>query len=90
MKLTLDLKALEKRAGEIASEALREHDYNASAALAEVAFWMAQVEAQRAKAQSATSAGFLRRNTSHLKWQPDAPIVPVDDDSWIETGRESA
>jgi len=88
--MKLDLKALEKRAGEIASEALREHDYNASEALAEVSFWLAQVEAQRDKAQSATSAGFLRRNTSHLKWQPDAPFAPVDDEAWIETGRETA
>jgi hypothetical protein len=90
MKLTLDLKALEKRAGEIASEALREHDYNASAALAEVAFWMAQVEEQRRKAEGAQSAGFLRRNTSHLAWKPKMAVDPVDDNSWVETGRESA
>lgn len=88
--MSLDLKALEKRAGEIAHEALREHDYNVSAALSEIAFWMAQVEAQRDKAQGQTSAGFLRKNTSHLRWKPDAPAIPVDDDSWIETGREIA
>lgn len=88
--MKLDLKALERRAGEIASEAMREHDFNASAALSEVAFWMAQVEAQRSAAQSKASAGFLRRNTSHLKWKPDAPFAPVDDDSWIATGRETA
>jgi len=88
--MKLDVKALEKRAGEIASEAMREHDFNASAALSEVAFWLAQVEAQRDAAQSKTSAGFLRRNTSHLKWKPDPAYVPVDSDEWIETGRETA
>ena len=84
------LKKIEKRAGEIASEAMRENDFNASAALSEVAFWMAQVEEQCSKAESETSSGFLRRNTSHLKWKPDAPFAPVDDDSWLETGREIA
>ena len=84
------LKKIEKRAGEIASEAMRENDFNASAALSEVAFWMAQVEEQRDKAQNATSKGFLKENTSHLKWKPDPTPIPVDDDSWVETGREIA
>ena len=88
--MNLDLKALEKRAGEIASEAMRENDFNVSEALSEVAFWLAQVEAQRDKAQGQTSAGFIRKNTSHLSWKPDAPFSPVDDDSWLATGREIA
>ena len=76
-----DPKIIERRAASILEDALKQNDHSVVEALHEVCIWLAQTEDR-------ASAGFQRKNTSHLKWRPDKVVTDPIDDDWIETGRD--
>lgn len=47
-----------------------------------------ELSSQVLELKSNTSAGYMRHNTSHLKWKSKSNVDPVDDDEWIKTGVE--
>ena len=51
--------------------------------------WIGELYLALEAAERSVSAGYVRTNTTHLKWQADNSINPVDDgDAWIATGGE--
>jgi hypothetical protein len=49
--------------------------------------WIGELYLALEAAERSVSAGYVRTNTAHLKWQSDKSINPVDDgDAWISTG----
>jgi len=72
--------------------ALIQKNINKDAALTDAAAWIAELSLQVQKADKQVSAGYCRRDTSHLTYlhphiTATAPAI-VDDGSWIATGRE--
>ena len=45
-----------------------------------------ELNAQVIESQRKVSSGFIRANTSHLKWRSQKDIDPVDDGEWLKTG----
>ena len=49
--------------------------------------WIGELYLALEAAERSVSAGYVRTNTTDLKWQADKSINPVDDgDAWISTG----
>jgi hypothetical protein len=46
-----------------------------------------ELNAQVVESQKKVSAGFVRANTSHLKWKSKDDVNPVDDGEWLKTGK---
>lgn len=47
-----------------------------------------ELNTQVFESQKKISAGFIRANTSHLKWKSKNDVDPVDDGEWVKTGKE--
>ena len=59
-------------------------------AYADACVWIGELYLALEAAERSVSAGYVRMNTAHLKWQADKSINPVDDgDAWIATGGEN-
>ena len=72
--------------------ALLEKNLNTDEALNDAAAWIAELSLQVQQADKQISAGFCRKDTSHLTYlhpaiTTTAPAI-VDDGSWISTGGE--
>jgi len=46
-----------------------------------------ELNAQVVESQKKISAGFVRANTSHLKWNTKKETIAVDDGEWLKTGK---
>ena len=58
-------------------------------AYADACVWIGELYLALEAAERSVSAGYVRTNTTDLKWQADKSINPVDDgDAWIATGGE--
>ena len=75
--------------GRIHDELLDANGCDVVEAFEQAVCWIARLETECSALKSQASAGYLRRNTSHLKWTPKTPHVPVDGGKIPEdSGRE--
>lgn len=77
-------------AGEIHDALFDENNRDLASAYDDAILWIAELHLQVQALQHQTSAGFLRRDTSALtNLHPPIkfPPPPVDDGSWVTTGK---
>jgi hypothetical protein len=66
---------------------LRENDKNISDAYNDAIVWIAELQLQINKLNNGVSSGYLRTDTSPLKWKSKTVVPAVDaGDAWVRTG----
>jgi hypothetical protein len=73
--------------GGIYDKILIENESNLSDAYSDACVWIAELQLQINKLKGNVSSGFLRTDTSPLKWKSKTIVPAVDaGDAWVRTG----
>ena len=68
-------------------DALLDRNIGMSDAFNDACAWIAELHLQVKKIENSVSLGYIRENTSDIKWKSKLHTIPVDDgDAWISTG----
>ena len=68
---------------------LIENESNLSDAYNDACVWIAELQLQLDSIKGKVSSGFVRHDTSKLKWNPKRTVAPVDaGDAWVKTGAD--
>jgi hypothetical protein len=76
-----------KLVNSIHDKILIENKSDLSDAYTDACVWIAELQLQIDKMNKIVSSGYVRTDTSKIKWQPKNVVAPVDSaDAWIRTG----